>query len=55
MKIRKLQQLHQGQPWEDHGYAFEREDGQCLFRFNTLVWAGAERSITPNWRKPAPA
>lgn len=44
MKIRKLQQLHQGQPWEDHGYAFEREDGQCLFRFNTLVWGriGAE-------------
>ena len=44
MKFRKLQQLHQGEPWEDHGYAFEREDGQCLFRFNTLVWGriGAE-------------
>ena len=44
MKIRKLQQRHQGHPWEDHGYAFEREDGQCLFRFNTLVWGrvGAE-------------
>jgi hypothetical protein len=39
-----LQELNDKQQWEDHGYAFEREDGQCLFRFNTLVWGriGAE-------------
>ena len=38
MKIRRLQELNSQQQWQDHGYAFEREDGQCLFRFNTLVW-----------------
>jgi hypothetical protein len=38
MKVRRLQELNDQQQWEDHGYAFEREDGQCLFRFNTLVW-----------------
>jgi hypothetical protein len=44
MKVRKLQRLNNARQWEDHGYAFEREDGQCLFRFNTLVWGriGAE-------------
>ncbi len=44
MKVRRLQELNDQQQWEDHGYAFEREDGQCLFRFNTLVWGriGAE-------------
>jgi hypothetical protein len=44
MNVRRLQQLNNAQQWEDHGYAFEREDGQCLFRFNTLVWGriGAE-------------
>lgn len=38
MKIRRLQRLNGQQQWEDHGYALEREDGQALFRFNTLVW-----------------
>jgi hypothetical protein len=38
MKVRRLQRLNGQQQWEDHGYALEREDGQCLFRFNTLVW-----------------
>jgi hypothetical protein len=44
MKIRRLQEMNDQQQWEDHGYALEREDGQCLFRFNTLVWGriGAE-------------
>ena len=44
MKVRRLQELNEQQQWGDHGYAFEREDGQCLFRFNTLVWGriGAE-------------
>jgi len=44
MKIRRLEELNEQQQWKDHGYAFEREDGQCLFRFNTLVWGriGAE-------------
>jgi hypothetical protein len=38
MKFRKLQQLNDEDQWEDHGYAFEREDGQALFRYNNLVW-----------------
>lgn len=44
MKVRKLQRLNNTQQWVDHGYVFERENGQCLFRFNTLVWGriGAE-------------
>jgi hypothetical protein len=44
MKVRRLQELNDQQQWQDHGYAYEREDGQCLFRFNTLVWGriGAE-------------
>ncbi len=44
MKVRRLQEMNDQQQWEDHGYALEREDGQCLFRFNTLVWGriGAE-------------
>lgn len=37
MKVRRLQRLNGQQQWQDHGYAFEREDGQALFRFNTLV------------------
>ena len=31
MKVRRLQQLIAENTWEDHGYAFEREDGQTLF------------------------
>lgn len=44
MKVRRLQELNSQQQWTDHGYAFEGEDGHCLFRFNTLVWGriGAE-------------
>ncbi len=44
MKVRRLQEMNDQQQWKDHGYALEREDGQCLFRFNTLVWGriGAE-------------
>ena len=44
MRLRKLQQFVGDGEWEDHGYAFEREDGQCLFSYNTLVWGqiGAE-------------
>ncbi len=38
MKIRRLQRLNGQDKWEYHGYAVEREDGQSLFRFNTLVW-----------------
>jgi len=38
MKFRKLQRLNGQEQWEDHGYALERQDGQSLFRFNTLVW-----------------
>ncbi|NIU56351.1 MAG: hypothetical protein GWN67_08170 [Phycisphaerae bacterium] len=47
MKVRKLQRLNSAQQWEDHGYAFEREDGQCLFGYNTLVWGriGAEYNV----------
>jgi hypothetical protein len=37
MKVRKLQRLNNAQQWEDQGYAFEHENGQCLFRFITLV------------------
>ena len=37
MRIRRLQQLLDDQ-WEDHGYAYEREDGRASFRYNTLVW-----------------
>lgn len=37
MKIRRLERLNDAQKWVGHGYAIER-DGQCLFRFNTLVW-----------------
>ena len=44
MKVRMLERLNNAQQWEGHGYAFEREDGQCLFSYNTLVWGriGAE-------------
>lgn len=38
MKFRKLQQMNDQDQWEDHGYAFEREDGRTLFRYNNLVW-----------------
>jgi len=37
MKVRKLQRLNGQQQWEDHGYAYEREDGRASFRYNTLV------------------
>ena len=44
MKVRRLQQLIAENTWEDHGYAYEREDGSCAFSYNTLVWGriGAE-------------
>jgi hypothetical protein len=50
VRIRRLQQRlndEQAEQWEDHGYAFEREDGQCLFGYNTLVWGriGAEYNV----------
>jgi len=38
MKIRRLQRLNGKQQWEDHGYAYERDDGRASFRYNTLVW-----------------
>jgi hypothetical protein len=38
MRVRSLQRLNSQQAWEDHGYVYEREDGRCVFRFNTLVW-----------------
>lgn len=37
MRVRRLRQLLEDQ-WEDHGYAYEREDGRASFRYNTLVW-----------------
>lgn len=44
MKVRRLQQLLDDGQWEDHGYAYELEDGSCAFSYNTLVWGriGAE-------------
>lgn len=38
MRVRRLQQLLDDEQWEDHGYAYEREDGRASFRYNTLVW-----------------
>jgi hypothetical protein len=38
MKVRRLQQLLDDGQWEDHGYAYERENGSCAFSYNTLVW-----------------
>lgn len=38
MKVRILERLNNAGQWVGHGYAFEREDGQCLFSYNTLVW-----------------
>ena len=37
MKVRKLQRLNEKEQWEDHGYAYEREDGRASFRYNNLV------------------
>ena len=37
MKVRKLQRLNETEQWEDHGYAYEREDGRASFRYNVLV------------------
>ena len=37
MKVRKLQRLNEKEEWEDHGYAYEREDGRASFRYNVLV------------------
>jgi hypothetical protein len=37
MKFRKLQRLNEKQQWEDHGYAYERDDGRASFRYNNLV------------------
>ncbi len=38
MKFRKLQQMNEQDQWEDHGYAYERDDGRASFRYNNLVW-----------------
>lgn len=38
MKFRKLQRLNGQEQWEDHGYAYQREDGRASFRYNNLVW-----------------
>jgi hypothetical protein len=38
VRVRRLQQLLDNGQWEDHGYAYEREDGRASFRYNTLVW-----------------
>jgi hypothetical protein len=38
VKVRRLQQLLDDGQWEDHGYAYEREDSHASFRYNTLVW-----------------
>lgn len=37
MRFRKLQRLTETEEWEDHGYAYEREDGRASFRYNVLV------------------
>ncbi len=37
MKFRKLQRLNEQEQWEDHGYAYERQDGRATFRYNNLV------------------
>ena len=37
MKVRRLQRLNEEEQWEDHGYAYEREDGRASFRYNNLV------------------
>ena len=37
MKVRRLQRLNEENQWEDHGYAYEREDGRASFRYNNLV------------------
>ena len=37
MKVRKLQRLTEEEVWEDHGYAYELDDGRCTFRYNPLV------------------
>jgi len=38
MRVRRLQELNEQQQWQDHGYAYELEDGRCTFRYNPLVW-----------------
>lgn len=38
MKFRKLQRLNGQEQWENHGYAYEREDGRTSFRYNNLFW-----------------
>ena len=37
MKVRRLQRLNGQEQWEDHAYAYEREDGRASFRYNVLV------------------
>jgi hypothetical protein len=37
MRFRKLQRLNEKEEWEDHGYAYEQEDGRASFRYNVLV------------------
>lgn len=47
MRVRRLQQRLDDEQWEDHGYAYEREDGRASFRYNTLVWGriGADYNV----------
>ena len=47
MRVRRLQQRLDDEQWEDHGYAYEREDGRVSFRYNTLVWGriGADYNV----------
>lgn len=47
MRVRRLQQRLNDEQWEDHGYAYEREDGRASFRYNTLVWGriGADYNV----------
>ena len=47
MRVRRLQQLLDDGQWEDHGYAYEREDVRASFRYNTLVWGqiGARHNV----------
>lgn len=41
MKVRRLQRLNGQDQWEDHGYAYELDDGRCTFRYNPLVLESA--------------
>ena len=30
--------MNEKEQWEDHGYAYERDDGRASLRYNNLVW-----------------